>query len=379
MCLESIRKHTRENYELIIIDNGSTDETISYLRSQPDLIVHENGSNAGFAKGCNQGVQYASGDYIMFLNNDTVVTENWLTNLLRALNADNRIGMVGPVTNYSSGHQQIPVFYSDLSELDAYAKEHCASQDGITVEVRRLVGFCMLTKRSILDEVGGFDEHFGLGNYEDDDMSLRLIRRGYVLKVVHDSFIHHVGHATINQLPDDTLSTLLQRNSQIAAVKWGKNIHQLIYNPPVSVALCMLLHNAESTILQSLNSLTADLNEVIIVDLGSTDRTIDIAKSFTSQIYSLGNYDNMAEAAQYALQHCTSQYVLWLNQGEVLTSEEIKILRGVKISVEGYPSLIPLQFNDGQGKKEADLRYLMSKEAGFQFLSPSTESNTTEE
>ena len=124
-CIESIRRHTSEPYELIIVDNGSTDDTVEFLQNQKDIRAIYNKQNAGFAKGCNQGAAIATGDNLLFLNNDTVVTENWLKNMLNVLNADELIGMVGPVSNSYSRRQKIHVSYSDFSGLDEFAHEHC--------------------------------------------------------------------------------------------------------------------------------------------------------------------------------------------------------------------------------------------------------------
>ena len=82
-CLDSIKKYTKEGtYEIIIVDNNSTDGTVEYLKSQPDLKVIYNKENMGFPKGCNQGISLASNSNdILLLNNDTIVTNNWLDNL----------------------------------------------------------------------------------------------------------------------------------------------------------------------------------------------------------------------------------------------------------------------------------------------------------
>ncbi|WMT43324.1 glycosyltransferase family 2 protein [Paenibacillus sp. D2_2] len=228
-CLQSIREHTQD-YELIVVDNGSTDGTVAYLNRQPDVIVHINNENLGFAKGCNQGIELAKGENILFLNNDTIVTEHWLDNMLSVLYENERVGMVGPVTNYSSGHHQIPVTYTDLSELDSFARQQCEDNAGCYTDVRRLVGFCLLAKRSVLDEIGNFDETFGLGNYEDDDLCLRALRSGYLLRVVHDSYIHHIGHATMHHLQDTSLGVLLMQNSHRACEKWGRTYISLFIN-----------------------------------------------------------------------------------------------------------------------------------------------------
>ncbi|MFB5677427.1 glycosyltransferase family 2 protein [Paenibacillus terreus] len=373
-CLDSIRRHTREPYELILVDNGSTDGTLDYLRSQSDVILIENGENKGFAKGCNQGFERSSGDYIMFLNNDTVVTENWMTHLLRALNDDPRIGMVGPVTNFSSGHQQITASYSSIEELEEFAKQHADIYSGIYIEVRRLIGFCMLTTRSALEEVGLFDEIYGLGNYEDDDLSLRFLRAGYGLRVALDAFIHHVGHATTRkELSYSEITQLMRQNAEIANRKWGGNIHQLIFKPEISVSACLVVMNAEGILRQTLDSLTNDVDKIIVVDLGSTDATSEIAQSYPIEFYSLTEESNKIHTAYNAFENVKSEYVLWLYQGDVLSDKDIRILRALKLSTEGEPDMITVDFCEGVNKNEylapIARRYMIRRELAARKLS----------
>ena len=103
ICIESIRKFTNpDSYEIIIIDNNSTDGTINWLKTQEDVTVIYNNENLGFPKGCNQGIKIAKGDNILLLNNDTIVTPNWLSNMNKALWSSKEIGAVGTVSNYCS-------------------------------------------------------------------------------------------------------------------------------------------------------------------------------------------------------------------------------------------------------------------------------------
>lgn len=82
LCIESIRKFTpKGQYEIIVVDNNSNDGTVEYLKAQEDLRVIYNDYNAGFPKGCNQGIEISKGESILLLNNDTIVTPNWLNNL----------------------------------------------------------------------------------------------------------------------------------------------------------------------------------------------------------------------------------------------------------------------------------------------------------
>ncbi|MEK8128928.1 glycosyltransferase family 2 protein [Paenibacillus filicis] len=359
-CLQSIRQHTHD-YELIVVDNGSTDGTVAYLRKQPDIIVHENQENLGFAAGCNQGLGLSHGENILFLNNDTIVTAYWLENMLRVLYEDKRVGMVGPVTNYSSGHQMVPVTYSRLGELEIFARRHVQENEGCYTDVRRLVGFCLLAKRSVLEEIGGFDERFGLGNYEDDDLCLRALRAGYVLRVVQDAFIHHFGHATIRNLQDFDLTKLLDQNRKKASEKWGQDIHQLIYKPAVTISVCMITRDASLTLKRSLDSIAGHADEMIIVDTGSSDDTVELAKTYTSHVYIHSGKGEPSDSYLYAFEQATGEYIVWMRQDEVLDNKTIKRLSSLKLSIDGSEDSVAL--SDHHGKKASMYR----RAAGFRM------------
>lgn len=160
-CLNSVHKHTNvDDIELIIVDNGSTDGTVDYLKSLEKVQTIFNGKNLGFAKGCNQGVEVATGENILFLNNDTIVTKNWLQSMLKVLYKSEKVGMVGPVSNYVSGHQKIDVPYQTINEIDIFASEYCKENLEKTRQVLRLVGFCLLVKRDLIIKIGSFDERY---------------------------------------------------------------------------------------------------------------------------------------------------------------------------------------------------------------------------
>ncbi len=91
-CIESIFKYTeKDSYEIIVVDNASTDDTVAYLKEQKDIKTIFNSENVGFPKGCNMGIQLASKDNdILLLNNDTIVTTNWLKNLKICLESDEK-------------------------------------------------------------------------------------------------------------------------------------------------------------------------------------------------------------------------------------------------------------------------------------------------
>ncbi|MEC0171901.1 glycosyltransferase [Paenibacillus graminis] len=220
-CIESIRKYTKnESYEIIVVDNNSEDGTVKWLQEQNDIITILNKENLGFPGGCNAGIKLASGSEILLLNNDTIVTRNWLSNMLKALYSEESIGAVGCTTNNCSYRQQIPVSYSSIESMHDFAKEHNHSNAKFWNERLKLVGFCMLIKKKVVEEIGLLDERFFPGNYEDDDYSLRIRKAGYKLLLCKDTFIHHFGSVSfsddINKFQD-----LMSSNAKKYEKKWG--------------------------------------------------------------------------------------------------------------------------------------------------------------
>jgi GT2 family glycosyltransferase/glycosyltransferase involved in cell wall biosynthesis/SAM-dependent methyltransferase/Flp pilus assembly protein TadD len=197
LCVESVLQRASRPYELILVDNGSTDGTAEYFATVPGAKVIRNPDNLGFPKGVNQGLQAAAGEYLVLLNNDTIVTEGWLDRLVACAESAEDVAMVGPRTNYVSGDQLVQVPYVKPSQIEAFAAEWAWRHRGEAVETSRLIGFCLLMKRPALQQVGLLDESFGLGTFEDDDLCLRMRQAGYRLLIAGDCFIHHFGSRTL--------------------------------------------------------------------------------------------------------------------------------------------------------------------------------------
>jgi GT2 family glycosyltransferase/ubiquinone/menaquinone biosynthesis C-methylase UbiE len=220
-CIESIRTYTPPNdYEIIVVDNGSTDGTAQWLRAQSDLQVIYNKENAGFPKGCNQGMALAKGDNLLLLNNDTIVTPRWLDHLVACLYSDDRIGGVGPVTNNAAYYTALQVPYRTLEELILFAEQFNSSDPSKWEERLKLIGFCLLIKREVYEAVGDLDEQFSPGNFEDDDYCLRIRQAGFRLMLCTDTFIHHEGSISFREDPQ-SFYALMQTNNKKFTEKWG--------------------------------------------------------------------------------------------------------------------------------------------------------------
>ncbi|QXM06348.1 glycosyltransferase [Crassaminicella indica] len=221
LCIDSIRKYTDKNtYEIIVVDNHSTDGTVQWLKAQKDIKCIFNEENLGFPKGCNQGIKIAKGNSILLLNNDVVVTPNWLANLNACLYSADDIGAVGAVTNNCSYYQSISVNYKNIEEMIAFSQKNNISSSTKWEKRLKLIGFCMLIKREVIQKIGLLDERFSPGNFEDDDYSFRIIKAGYKLMLCKDVFIHHFGHASFNKNSNE-FSNILTINRNFFKEKWG--------------------------------------------------------------------------------------------------------------------------------------------------------------
>lgn len=350
LCLSSLFRHTRSPWELIVIDNGSTDATAEHLRtvretSPVPMEVITNSTNLGFPAACNQGLRVAQGDYLVLLNNDVVVTDAWLDQLIALADADPAHGMVGPMSNYATPPQLVDrVPYSDLAEMPRFAERWRRDHRGQWLTVEKLSGFCLLMKRAVFAGVGGLDEDFGLGMFDDDDFSLRARKAGFTLAVARDLFVHHFGSRSFVGAGIDTES-LLNANQKRFAAKWGdkavRNQRRVTIAPwasacaaPVAatrpkVSLTMIVRNEEANLPACLASAAGLFDEVVVVDTGSTDRTIEIARSFGARVFDFPWVDDFAAARNAALARATGDYAFWLDADDVLDPPEQARLRAL--------------------------------------------------
>lgn len=220
-CINSILIHTQLPYELILVDNGSGDGTLQYFLSIKEATVIHNPQNQGYARGNNQGIRRAKGDYILLLNNDTIVTHCWLKLLIHCINSNPKFGAVAPRSNFAAVTGYTNQNFKTTAEMQTYARFHnrCDPQKWFYTEW--LPGFCLLIRRSVIEEkVGLLDEKFNLGLCEDVDLCRRISRAGYQNVCAGDTFVFHYGSRTFIGQNIDT-SKLNNKNSKYLVEKWS--------------------------------------------------------------------------------------------------------------------------------------------------------------
>ncbi len=219
-CLESIIEYTKVPYELVLVDNGSSDGTKEYFETFPGARVIRNETNLGFPRGYNQGMKACNGKYIVLINNDCIVSYNWLSNMLSCARSDAAIGMVGPRGNRINGVQRIEREFNSLEEFYRFTGEFNKPDPKKWFEVKKLVGFCLLLKREVMEKIGYFDESYGLGTHEDIDYALRARQAGFKLFCAGNVFIYHFSHRTFiaNKI---NLQEIYKHNKFVFSQKWS--------------------------------------------------------------------------------------------------------------------------------------------------------------
>lgn len=226
-CLASIDEHSHYcPLEVIVVDNASVDGTKEFLLEWLDassgrrLVLND--ENRGFAAANNQGLAAAHGEYLVMLNNDTYVTPGWVGTLVRHLQRDKSLGLIGPVTNNIGNEAKINISYTDMDAMLEASARYTRRNIGHTFPLRTAAFFCVMMPRHVYLRVGPLDEAFGLGFFEDDDYCRRIEQRGLRIVCANDVFIHHYLSASFNNLKRQDRQNLFERNKAIYEAKWGE-------------------------------------------------------------------------------------------------------------------------------------------------------------
>jgi GT2 family glycosyltransferase len=226
-CLRSLLRNTSyPNFEVIVVDNASTDKSASlaedFARTDSRIRVVVLRENKGFAGGNNAAAGLAEGEYLIFLNADTVVTPGWIAPLLRHVIADPSIGLICPVTNFAGNEAKINIDYTDECGMEEFAMRVTRERRGCALDVAAAPLFCALIRRELFAQLGGLDDGYQTGMFEDDDLSAAIHRRGLRVCVAEDCFVHHFGQGSFSQLSSESYDRIFSQNRNRFEKKWQR-------------------------------------------------------------------------------------------------------------------------------------------------------------
>lgn len=241
-CLDSLKGQTYENVEVILVDNGSTDGSGDLVRRDyPSVTVVRREERLGYGAGCNLGAAHADGEYVLFLSNDTKVTSGCLEELVRVAEEDPRIGVVqnkllrahDPLVVDSVGSYFTStglLYYQDQGKPDSY-------QDGVVKDIFAADGTAMMVRRSLFEELGGFDHDYGI-YYDDVDLCWRVWLAGYRVVVATGAVVYHLGGATMRRRNSEMIVFMQFRNRLCTLIK-NLSARDLVRVLPVHLVTCL--------------------------------------------------------------------------------------------------------------------------------------------
>ena len=229
MCLKSISENTEGiSYEVIIADDNSSDETVNIEKYVKNVKIIRNKNNLGFLRNCNNAAKHASGKYILFLNNDTEVQKDWLKNLLQLMESDDKIGIAGPKFIYPDGillEAGCIIWKDGESWQYGMFDNPDRPEYNYSRETDFISGACIIIKKELFYEIGGFDERYAPAYYEDADLAFEARKRGYKVVYLPSSVVIHYENITYKKYkPDDG-----QVNKEKFIQKWKQKLENEYY------------------------------------------------------------------------------------------------------------------------------------------------------
>jgi GT2 family glycosyltransferase len=218
-CLGSLKEDKEyDRFEIIIVDNASQDGSLIQLKRiatrDKNVKLISNTINRGYAGGNNDGASVAQGGILVLLNSDTIVPSGSIGRLSELLNNNRNWALLGPVTNEAGNEQKIYVQSTQPEQILQEGKKWCSHSNHHFFKSERLDFFCVAMLKETYEKLGGLDEDFGLGYYEDTDFSIRAKQIGLNMMFTEDIFVCHKAGGTFSRHGKEFVRRLMRENKK---------------------------------------------------------------------------------------------------------------------------------------------------------------------
>lgn len=374
-CLDSLGTCQDCFSRVVVVDNHSPDNAAQVCKEFDFVELIQLDENLGFAGACNLGASKCTEQVLVFLNSDTVVTRPGLAHLVNAIEENELVAAAGPYTNCAASQQQIDAPYSSLDQIEPFSN-HFSSLNWPDQSTDLLIGFCLAVRKTVFEQIGGFDTSFQIGMFEDNDLCYRLKRLGYQLRIAGKSYIHHEGSKSF-QRSHVRMSEVFRKNREVFFRKWSKDLDSGFAShlpesgarPVVfdqtrrpenaqrriddlrylsNISLCMIVRNEERVIADCLESAKPFFSQIVVIDTGSTDNTVEIARGCGAEVHEVQWPYSFSVARNESLKYATGDWIMWMDADDTLP---INSGMAIMNAVIHAPSLItafvvPVQFVD---------------------------------
>lgn len=296
LCIESIYKYTSHiNFELITVNNASSDGTENYFNSLPNSKKIKIIKAIGAVEGFNAGIECAEGKYVVLISNEYILTENWIDNLLACIESDEFIGMVSPGSNIASNYQEIECKYNSIDTMHEFARNYNISDPKKWEQRLKIISSVLMFRTDLLKSIRGYDPTFYYGELSDDDISTKIRRYGYKLIYAADTFVHKNGDRIAEK--ENIEKRSLEASKKIFFDKYNMDsVSELTFNSQIvklidykvedNVNILGINTFCGGTPLQIKNKLRSiGVEKIKIVSLTEDQKYIEDLKAVSDEIY----------------------------------------------------------------------------------------------
>jgi len=374
--------------EVVVVDDCSPDDAADVVEKEfPWVKLTRSAKNGGFGAACNIGAKACakSSEAIFFLNSDTIVCRAGILPLMHTLASSGSVGASGPMTNNAGYGHMVSVTYEDEDGIELFCKDF-SNRVAEDKDVSMLVGFALAVRRSVFEQLGGFDEAFYPGLWEDTDLCYRIQRARYRCVKSQRAFVHHKLNQSLRRMKEPIGAVMARGEARfrgkhaediatgfashlagdaIEPVHFDASKHPDVVRaelgrlrPVANIGLSMIVKNGGEYIRDLAASVQGIYTQMVAVDTGSTDDTKQILKDHGFEVYDFtyeGLFD-FAAARNAALSHMRTKWIMALDADDYLPlMSAAQILRTVANSpaqIGAY--VLPIQFPLEKGNTRVD-------------------------